>query len=119
MTLDQIIVSLIGLTSIIVIYWFFFGKKEEAVATSDHWDILVDGGYKPNRIRIPKNKTVALKITRKDANPCLEEIVFPEYKIKEYLPINKEVTIALPAPHKPSDFHCGMNMFRGKIIVHE
>lgn len=87
--------------------------------TSDHWIITVDGGYKPNRIRIPKDKIVTLNITRKDTNPCIEEIVFPDYKIKEYLPLNKSITITLNPPHKSSSFHCGMNMFRGKIEISE
>lgn len=114
--MDKVIVTLTGILTIAGIYWFFFEKKEESGMVSDHWDILVDGGYKPSRIHIPKDKIVTLTITRKDANPCLEEIVFPDYKIKEYLPLNKEVTITLPAPHtKTSEFHCGMNMFRGKI----
>lgn len=117
MSLDRIIVTLLGILTIYAIYKFFFGKKEEAMETSDHWTITVDGGYKPNRIRIPKDKTVTLNITRKDTNPCLEEIVFPDYKIKVYLPLNKEVIITLPAPHIASSFHCGMNMFRGKIEV--
>ena len=115
--MDKIIITGIGALLLGGIYWFFFGKKEEISVASDHWDILVDGGYKPNRIRIPKNKTATLNITRKDSNPCLEEIVFPDYKIKKYLPLNKEATIILPAPHKPSSFHCGMNMFHGRIEV--
>lgn len=118
MSLDRIIVTLLGILTIYAIYKFFFGKKEEAMETSDHWTITVDGGYKPNRIRILKDKTVTLNITRKDTNPCLEEIVFPDYKIKEYLPVDKPITIILSPPHNgKSGFHCGMNMFRGKIEV--
>lgn len=116
--MDKIIVSSMGVLLLGGIYWFFFGKKEQTNVASDHWDILVDGGYKPNRIRIPKDKTVTLNITRKDTNPCLEEIVFPDYKIKEYLPVDKPITIILSPPHNgKSGFHCGMNMFRGKIEV--
>ena|SRR3989338_7564760 len=116
--MDKIIITSIGALLLGGIYWFFFGKKEEISLASDHWDILVDGGYKPNRIRISKDKTVTLKITRKDTNPCLEEIVFPDYKIKEYLPLNKPTAITLNPPHpKASEFHCGMNMYHGKIEV--
>ena len=52
---------------------------------SDTWTITVDGGYKPNIIKIPKDKPTTLTFIRKDANSCLEEVVFPDYKIKEYL----------------------------------
>ncbi len=85
---------------------------------SDKWTILVDGGYKPNVIKIPKDKPVTLTFIRKDASSCLEEIMFPDYKIKEYLPLNKKVTITLSPPHSTtSGFHCGMNMFHGRIEV--
>ncbi|MBI3559990.1 cupredoxin domain-containing protein [Candidatus Gottesmanbacteria bacterium] len=115
--MDKLIVTISGILSLGGIYWFFFGKKEEAVDASDAWTITVEGGYKPNTIKIPKDKAATLTLIRKDQNSCLEEIVFPDYKIKEYLPLNKEVTITLPPPHKPSGFHCGMNMFHGKIVV--
>lgn len=115
--MDKIVVTISGLLTIATIYWFFFGKKEEAMETSDTWTITVDGGYKPNVIKIPKDKPATLTFIRKDENSCLEEIVFPDYKIKEYLPLNKEVTITLPSPHKTSGFHCGMSMFHGRIEV--
>ncbi len=115
--MDKIVVTLSGLGLIAGIYWFFFGKKEGAMDASDAWTITVDGGYKPSVIKIAKDKPATLTFVRKDANSCLEEIVFPDYKIKEYLPLHKEVTITLPPPHKPSGFHCGMNMFHGRIEV--
>ncbi len=115
--MDKIIVTLSGLGLIAAIYWFFFGKKEEAMEAKDTWTITVEGGYKPSVIKIPKDKPATLTFIRKDANSCLEEIVFPDYKIKEYLPLNKEVTITLPPPHKTGGFHCGMNMFHGRIKV--
>lgn len=116
--MDKIIVTITGLFSILGIYWFFFGKREEtSMSTSDTWTITVDGGYKPNTIKIPKDKPATLTFIRKDENSCLEEIIFPDYKIKEYLPLNKEVIITLPYPHKTSGFHCGMSMFQGRIEV--
>jgi len=115
--MDKLIVSITGILSIIGIYWFFFGKKKESVETSDTWTITVDGGYKPNIIKIPKDEPATITFIRKDANSCLEEIVFPDYKIKKYLPLNKKITITLPSPHKQSSFHCGMSMFHGKVQV--
>lgn len=116
--MDKFIVTISGLTLISAIYWFFFGKKDEPLAVSDTFTITVDGGYKPKIIRIPKNMPVTLTFIRKDSNPCLEEIVFPDYKIKKFLPLNQNVIIELSPPHPvKSGFHCGMNMFHGKIIV--
>lgn len=113
--MDKFVVTITGIVSIIGIYWFFFEKKEETMNASDTWTVTVDGGYKPNTINIPKDKPAVLTFIRKDANSCLEEIVFPDYKIKTYLPLNEPVVITLPAPHKTSGFHCGMSMFQGRI----
>lgn len=116
--MDKLVVTFTGILSIAGIYWFFFGKREETMDTSDKWTIVVEGGYKPNVINIPKDKPATLTFIRKDASSCLEEIMFPDYKIKEYLPLNKEVTITLSPPHlTASGFHCGMNMFHGRIEV--
>lgn len=116
--MDKLIVTTLGIGFIGIIYWFFFGKKEETMEASDTWNILVDGGYKPSIIKIFKDKPASLTFTRKDPNPCLEEIVLPDYKIKKYLPMNEAVTITLPPPHSSkSGIHCGMNMFHGRIEV--
>lgn len=116
--MDKIFVTLTGLISIIGIYWFFFGKKEEVQEAGDTVTIVVEGGYKPNTIKIKQGKPVTLTFLRKDPNTCLEEINFPDYKIKEYLPLNKPVTINLSPPHpKIGSFYCGMNMFHGRIEV--
>lgn len=113
--MDKTLVTVIGGLTITFIYWFFFGKKEEA---STQTNILVSGGYRPATIRIPSGKPTTLTFTRTDPNSCLEEIVIPDFKIKNFLPLNKPVTITL-SPTKPGTFpiHCGMNMFHGKIVV--
>ncbi len=118
MEIDKILVTISGLGLISLIWWFFFGKKDEEVLAGDSIGVLVDGGYKPASIRIKKGKTTTLKITRRDPNSCLEEIILPEFKIKKYLPLNKEIEIAI-TPQKEGEFgfHCGMNMYHGKIIV--
>lgn len=118
--MDKLIISAGGLFIIGFIYWFFFGKKDEALEVQASFSINVQGGYKPKLIRIKQGKPVTLTFFRKDTNSCLEEVVFPDYKIKEYLPLNKEVTITLSPPHpKKSSWHCNMNMFQGKIITEE
>ena len=118
MTLDKIIVTMLGLTSIAFTYWFFFMKKEKEILASEKIDIIVEGGYSPNVISIPKGKTTKINFIRKDPNNCLEEVVLGDFKIKKYLPLNQKVTIEL-TPQKEGEFKysCGMNMFHGKIIV--
>ena len=118
MELNKLLVTTLGVGLVGLIYWFFLGKKEEVVRASSEINIIVDGGYKPAAIRLKKGIKTTLKITRKDPNTCLEEIILPEFKIKKYLPLNEQVDIEI-TPQKVGEvgFHCGMNMYHGKIIV--
>lgn len=119
MALDKLLVSIGGGFLLVFIYWFFFGKREEAVTVaSEEADILVDGGYKPSVIKIKKGRKTKISLIRKDTNSCLEEFILPDFKISKYLPLNQKVIIEI-TPNKAGEFsfHCGMNMFHGKIIV--
>ena len=116
--MEKIIVTIIGIIAIAFTYWFFLGKKDEAVDVKDKIDILVEGGYKPNTIRIQKGKPITITFLRKDSNPCLEEVVIPDFKIKKFLPIGEKVGIRItPKKSGTIPFSCGMNMFHGKIKV--
>lgn len=124
MSPDKLLVTIGGIGLIGFIYWFFFGKRPSYTAASegqgnvDYVDVVVNGGYKPENIRIKKGKTTKLIFKRTDPNTCLEEIIIPDFKIKKYLPLNEKVEIEL-SPEKSGVFqtHCGMGMFHGKIIV--
>lgn len=120
MTIDKLLVTILGLAGITFTYWFFLMKKEEAVEVSESVDITVDGGYQPEVISIPKNKTTKLNFIRKDPSSCLEEVVIVDFKIRKFLPLNKKVTIEVN-PKKAGEFlfSCGMNMFHGKLIVRD
>ena len=116
--MDKVLVTITGILSIVGIYWFFFGKKDDVAEASEVISIIVDGGYKPSTVKLKQGKPAKITFLRKDPNPCLEEVVLADYKIKEYLPLNKPVTVTLTPPHpRTSDFRCGMNMFHGRIIV--
>jgi len=119
MEIDKVFVTLFSIGGIAFTYWFFLMRNENEVAvTSDSVDIIVDGGYTPEVISIPKGKTTNLNFTRKDTSGCLEEVVLGDFKIRKELPLNKTVTIAI-TPQKSGEFvySCGMNMFHGKIRV--
>lgn len=124
MTPDKLLVTISGVGLIGLIYWFFFGKKDssaEPVPVIDGQgkiDVIVDGGYKPENIKIKKGQKTTLSFIRKDPNTCLEEVIISEFKIKKYLPMNEKVEVEI-TPNVSGVFpmHCGMNMFHGKIIV--
>jgi|SRR3989344_3530879 len=118
MTLDKILALILGLGGIAFVYWFFLMKKEEAVAASDSIDILVEGGYTPSAIKLDQGKPTTINFLRKDPSSCLEEVVIPEFKIRQFLPLNEKISIQV-APKQKGEFafSCGMNMYHGKIIV--
>lgn len=102
----------------VLIYWFFFGKKDDVVKAKKKLKVIVSGGYRPEVIELEKGKETKIILERTDPNSCLEEFVLPDFKIKEFLPLNKEVEIILkPEERGVYGFHCGMNMYHGRIIV--
>ena len=118
MRTDESVVIIAGVVGIVFTYWFFLGKKGQEVAVSDEVDIIVDGGYSPEVISVPAGKITKLNFIRKDKSSCLEEVVLSDFKIRKYLPLNQKITIEIK-PEKSGEyvFHCGMNMFHGKIVV--
>ncbi|OGZ74076.1 MAG: hypothetical protein A2908_02660 [Candidatus Staskawiczbacteria bacterium RIFCSPLOWO2_01_FULL_38_12b] len=118
MTIDKIIVTVLGIMGIAFTYWFFLMKKSKEILVSDSVDVIVEGGYSPNVIIIPKGKITKINFIRKDSNSCLEEVVLGDFKIRKYLPLNQKITVEI-TPQKSGEFgySCGMNMFHGKIIV--
>lgn len=118
MEIDKIIVTIAGIIGIGFTYWFFLMKNEKAMEVKDSVDILVKGGYLPAVISIPLGKTTKINFKREDESSCLEEVVLPDFRIKQFLPVNKTVSIEI-TPEKVGEFpfSCGMNMFHGKVIV--
>jgi plastocyanin domain-containing protein len=120
MTIDKIIVVLGSVAAIYGIYQYFLGKRDESapMTTSDRIHIDVKGGYTPDVIRIAKGKQTRLTFLRTDPSSCLEEVVIPDFRIRKFLPLNREVTVEI-TPEKSGSYEisCGMNMFHGKIIV--
>jgi plastocyanin domain-containing protein len=75
-------------------------------------------GYAPAFVSVKKGQTVRLVFWRADANNCGEELVFPALNIKRDIPVRTRVVVTI-TPRKTGDlaFTCGMDMFRGKILV--
>lgn len=116
--MDKIIVGIVGFLGIGFVLWFFFGKKESAVAAEGEIDIEVNGGYKPEVISVSVGKPIKLNFIRKDESSCLEEVVLSDFKVRQFLPMNEKTAIEI-TPRSPGEykFSCGMGMFHGKLIV--
>lgn len=118
MSIDKIIVIIVGILGTIFTYWFFLMRKEVIVQVSDEIDIKVEGGYNPEVISIPRGVKTKINFLRTDSSDCLSEVILSDFKIKKELPLNQKVSIEI-TPQKSGEFKfsCGMNMFHGKVIV--
>ena len=117
-SLDRILVTAGGLLLLLFIWSFFFRRKTAVVVVDKSVKIIVNGGYHPEAIVIPKGKTSQLIFERTDPSACLEEVILPHFGLRRHLPLNQRVVLdLLPEESGEFPFSCGMNMFQGKIIV--
>ncbi|MBI2065079.1 MAG: cupredoxin domain-containing protein [Candidatus Yanofskybacteria bacterium] len=116
--MDKLIVIISGIIGILFTYWFFLMKRERTISANSEIEIIVEGGYSPESISIPKGRTTKVTFLRKDPSSCLEEVVLGDFKIRRQLPLNQKVTIEL-TPQQAGEFKysCGMGMYHGKIRV--
>lgn len=124
MNTTEIIVTLSGFAIIAWIVWYFWLWRGESVSAQtgaggvQEIDVTVKGGYQPATILAKAGERLRLNFTRREASMCGEEVVIPEFGKRAHLPENRSVSIEV-TPEKPGEyeFTCGMNMYRGKLIV--
>ncbi len=124
MNTTQLIVTLIGFGIIGWIVWYFWLWRGESVSAEEGAggvqvvDVTVKGGYQPASIVVKAGRPLRLNFTRREATPCGEEVVLPEFGKRAHLPQNRTVRVEV-TPREPGEyeFTCGMNMYKGKIIV--
>jgi thiol-disulfide isomerase/thioredoxin len=81
--------------------------------------VIVDAeGYRPTNIKLRRGIPTRLTFIRKAAEGCGTEIVVPAYGVNRPLPLNVPVVVSF-TPNKSGRFKltCGMDMFRGSLIV--
>jgi plastocyanin domain-containing protein len=80
--------------------------------------VTVKGGYSPATIRVPAGRPVRLVFDRQESSGCSEEVVFPDFGLKRYLPAFQRTTLEVTAPAPGTyEFTCGMGMLRGRLIA--
>ena len=107
-------------------WYFFFAERQAAVVSAvvpggvPEVSIVVDGGYAPSQLRVPAGKPVRLVFDRRDSGSCSEEVVFPDFGIRRFLPEGEKTVIEVTPPKAGRyDFMCGMSMLRGAIVAEE
>ena len=124
MTLDQILVTLIGVLAIAGVAAFFLlprGSETRAVLGSSGFQeamILVKGGYTPDLIVADAGAPIRLTFLRTESSACSERVVFADFHKSVELPEGTNVVLELPAAKAGEySFQCGMGMLRGRLVV--
>ena len=123
-------VVLAGLVAIAWVNWYFFmaGRTSAVAGVAPEGDgagsleqvITVDGGYSPAVVRVKTGRPVRLVFDRRDTGSCSDEVVFPEFGIRRFLPTGKKTIVELTPPKAGRyDFTCGMSMLRGAIVAED
>jgi plastocyanin domain-containing protein len=109
-----------GVASIAWVNWYFFlGERGTVVAAvAADVTITVKGGYTPAVVRVKAGQPVRLVFDRQERSGCSEEIVFPDFGIKKFLPAFQTTTVEVTPPAPGTyEFTCGMSMLRGRLIA--
>ena len=124
MNTSQIVVTLLGLVSIVGIAWFFWGPRKggfRVPVTSRGYQeamVLVKGGYTPDVIVVQHGKPVRLNFRREETASCSEMVVLSDFGKSAMLPQGEIVPVEF-LPEKPGEyeFSCQMGMLRGRLVV--
>lgn len=97
------------------------GEVYASVAQVESSGLVVEittTGYKPDTVPVQRGKPTTITFIRRIDQTCGTEIVFPDLKINEPLPLNKPVKVTI-TPDKAGEirFTCGMDMLRGKVVA--
>lgn len=107
-----------GIGAIAWVNWYFFVAQRSAVTAAAEVTITVRGGYDPAVIRVKAGVPVRLVFDRQETSSCSEEVVFPDFGVKKFLPAFQKTTVELTAPRAGKyGFTCGMSMLHGSLIA--
>ncbi len=123
MSIDQMIVSVVGVGLSLFVAWFFWFKRAKgtrAAVSSGYQEamVVVKGGYTPDVIVVERGKPVRLSFRRDETASCSEMVILDGFQKSAELPEGKIVPLEfVPQQAGEYEFHCQMGMLRGKVIV--
>lgn len=123
MNTTEIFVLVGGVALIAGILWFFFGPKGAAKAAVNaqgvqEITVRVEGSYQPDVIRVQAGRPVRLVFDRREDVGCSDTVVLPDFGVTQPLPAFAKTAVEFtPTKDGEYGFSCGMNMYRGKLLV--
>jgi plastocyanin domain-containing protein len=122
-TTDWLVV-VAGLAAIGWVNWYFFVATRSAAVAAPvgagvpEVRITVRGGYDPATVRVQAGRPVKLVFDRQETSGCSEEVVFPAFGIRKFLPTGQPTTVEITPPSPGRyEFMCGMSMLRGTVVA--
>lgn len=80
--------------------------------------VVNEQGFDPPKVGVRAGTAARLTFVRTTDKTCGTEVVFPSLNIKRALPLNEPVQIEFtPSRTGEIAFACGMNMFKGMVVV--
>jgi len=94
-------------------------RRRASTDSTQRFKIVVGAeGYRPSSVVLRRAAPAQLTFIRNVEESCGREIVIPTYGINRPLPLNTPVVIRFtPTKSGRFKFTCGMDMFRGSIVV--
>lgn len=127
MTAAEWLVLLGGLTAIAWVNWYFFLAERGAVSATAGAAggdavatviVTVKGGYSPAAIRAQAGRPLRVVFDRQETSGCSEEVVFPDFGVRKFLPAFQQTTVEITPERAGSyAFTCGMGMLRGRLVA--
>jgi plastocyanin domain-containing protein len=125
MSTAEIGVIAAGVVAIVWVNWYFFiASKGPVVAAAaeatgpQRLRIEVHSGYSPAVVRVRAGRPVRLEFHRTDTGSCTEEVVLPDFGIRQFLePFATTPVEFTPVRPGSYEFMCGMGMVHGRIIA--
>jgi plastocyanin domain-containing protein len=75
-------------------------------------------GFEPVRVEVQPDRDIVLRFTRKVKETCGDSVVVQGDPVKHMLPLDKPIDVRLRSPKSGEvRFACGMDMYRGAVVV--
>jgi len=123
MTVDIVLVNVLGAALIVWVVWYFWlshsaGVQADVSGGFQSALVVVRGGYTPDTIVVERGRPVRLIFRREESAPCSERVIIPGFDRSAVLFEGEEVPIEfLPTQRGEYPFACQMGMLRGRIVV--
>jgi len=120
---DWIVIA-VGLAAVLWVNWYFFLADRAPVIQSasaalpDEVTVVVRGSYAPSTIRARAGAPLRLRFDRQETASCSEEVVFPDFGLRRFLPAHQQTVVEVTPPAPGTyEFTCGMGMLRGRVVA--